>query len=267
MPLNEADTRAQLIDPMLNVAGWTRSRVTREHYYRPDWQYTAGRVVLRGGRADRLSPRRIDYLLRYTASFPIAIVEAKDEGKAAVVGLEQAKHYAKENNLMFAYTTNGHEIIEWDGFTDTTREINKFPGPEELWERWQLNTGLPEPPEVDENRLVKELRPKYDAALAAARRRNPLLHPYAAPEVTRGKVPYYFQEVAIRARARHSLRSRSPGNWSSRGGCTSAMRAPGVFSFWPIGWCYVIRHTTHLGHLLRERAIRGLCWTGNANSA
>jgi hypothetical protein len=30
MSLNEADTRAQLIDPQLNRAGWTRSQVTRE---------------------------------------------------------------------------------------------------------------------------------------------------------------------------------------------------------------------------------------------
>ena len=77
MPRNEADTRAQWIDPQLNRAGWTRSRVTREHYYRPDWQYTAGRVVLRGGRARREKPRIMDYLLRYTDGFPIAVVEAK----------------------------------------------------------------------------------------------------------------------------------------------------------------------------------------------
>lgn len=53
MPLNEADTRAQLIDPQLNVAGWTRGQVTREHYYRTDWAYTAGKIVLRGDRAER----------------------------------------------------------------------------------------------------------------------------------------------------------------------------------------------------------------------
>jgi len=120
MPVNEADTRADLIDPKLNRAGWTRSKVTREHYYRPDWKYTAGRVVLRGGKAECLPARKIDYLLRYTESFPIAVVEAKDEEKAAVVGLEQAKEYAKDNGLMFAYSTNGHDIIEWDGFTNFT---------------------------------------------------------------------------------------------------------------------------------------------------
>lgn len=192
MPLNEADTRALLIEPMLNRAGWTRSRVTREYYYCPDWQYTPGRVVLRGGRAQREKPRVMDYLLRYTDGFPIAVVEAKAEGLPANAGLEQAIRYARENNLMFAYATNGHDIIEWDGFTNITREIQAFPSPDELWERWKLNTGIREPP------LVGELRPRYSAELAAARRRNPLLHPYAPPELTRGKTPHYFQEAAIR---------------------------------------------------------------------
>jgi type I restriction enzyme R subunit len=55
-------------------------------------------------------------VLRYTESFPIAVVEAKEEGKPAVAGLEQVKRYARELGLMFAYATNGHEIIEWDAF-------------------------------------------------------------------------------------------------------------------------------------------------------
>jgi len=94
MAYNEADTRANLIDPKLNMAGWTRSQVTREHYYRPDVAYTAGRVVLRGDRTERQPPRRVDYLLRYTDSFPIAVVEAKAEGESALNGLQQTKEEA-----------------------------------------------------------------------------------------------------------------------------------------------------------------------------
>jgi type I restriction enzyme R subunit len=48
MPLNESDTRAQLIDPKLVAVGWGASQIGREHYYRRDVQYTAGRIVLRG---------------------------------------------------------------------------------------------------------------------------------------------------------------------------------------------------------------------------
>ena len=194
MFLNEADTRAQLIDPRLNVAGWTRSQVTREHYYRTDWAYTAGKIVLRGDRAERLPPKRVDYLLRYTDGLPIAVVEAKEEGKPAVAGLQQAKDYARELGLAFAYATNGHEIIEWDAFIGDTHTRGQFPHPEELWGRWQINTGQEELKAPGSG----ELRPVYSVDAAQARRRNPLLHPYAPAESTRGKEVRYFQEVAVR---------------------------------------------------------------------
>lgn len=194
MPLNEADTRAQLIDPKLNIAGWTRSQVTREHYYGADWAYTAGKIILRGNKAERESPKRVDYLLRYTDSFPIAVVEAKEEAKEAVTGLAQAKDYARELGLAFAYATNGHQILEWDLFTNASRELDRFPTPEELWQRWQLNLQLNEA----NLKQLKELRPIYKPDLAEARRRNPLLHPYAAIDATRGKAPRYFQEAAIK---------------------------------------------------------------------
>ncbi len=125
---------AQLIDPRLNAAGWTRSQVTREQYYRTDWQYTAGKIVLRGERAQREAPKRVDYLLRYTESFPIAVVEAKEEGKPAETGLQQVKDYARELGLAFGYASNGRNIIEWNAFTNVTRSLDRFPHPDELWQ-------------------------------------------------------------------------------------------------------------------------------------
>src|SRR5208337_5646436 len=55
MPLNEADTRAKLIDPALRQCGWTEDLVFREQ--------TEGSIVLDGRRARRLAGR-VDYLLR-----------------------------------------------------------------------------------------------------------------------------------------------------------------------------------------------------------
>ena len=136
MTLNEADTRAYLIDPKLEAAGWGREQVRREHFYRRDVQYTAGRIILHGEKAHHREGRKIDYMLRYTDAFPIAVVEAKEEALPAEAGLEQVKGYAHDLMVPFAYTTNGHQIIEYDFFTCTSRELPTFPNPDELWGRW-----------------------------------------------------------------------------------------------------------------------------------
>jgi type I restriction enzyme R subunit len=103
--MNEADTRARLIDPKLKQAGWGDSQITREHYYQRDHQFTQGRVILVGDRVRRGEVRKADYLLRYTDGFAIAVVEAKSDEEPAEAGLEQAKGYAKDLGLAFAYLT------------------------------------------------------------------------------------------------------------------------------------------------------------------
>jgi type I restriction enzyme, R subunit len=56
----------------------------------------------------------VDYLLRYTRDFPLAVVEAKAGWKSAADGVQQARDYAELLGLHFAYATNGHEIVEID---------------------------------------------------------------------------------------------------------------------------------------------------------
>jgi len=193
MSRNEADTRATLIDPKLKAAGWTDAHITREHYYQRDHQYTQGRVILVGDRVRRGEARKVDYLLRLSDAFPIAVVEAKAESEPAEAGLEQAKRYAQDLGLAFAYATNGHKIIEFDFFTNTSRELDRFPSPQALWERWQLNLAP-----AQEGR-VAESPAEYGA--------NPLLHPYC-PEALCGKAPFYFQEVAIREVVKRVMQGR-----------------------------------------------------------
>jgi len=184
---NEADTRATLIDPKLKAAGWSDTLIKREHYYQRDQQYTQGRIILVGDRVRRGGARKVDYLLRLSEAFPIAVVEAKAESEPAEAGLEQAKRYARDLGLAFAYASNGHRIIEFDFFTNSSREIDKFPSPGELWERWQLNVA------PAWRQCVAEPSSEY----GSEKRYNPLLHPYC-PEALCGKRPFYFQEVAIR---------------------------------------------------------------------
>jgi len=188
MSLNEADTRVQLIEPKLKAASWRDRQITREHYYRRDETYTAGRIYLRGDRAQRGEPRKVDFLFRYTDGFPIAVVEAKRENLSAYAGLGQAREYARDLGVAFAYATNGHEIVEYDFFTHQSRELAAFPTPNELWERWERNTGLT----PQNGHRIREAH----AAYTTDRMRNPLLHPYASSRIT-GKSPYYFQEAAI----------------------------------------------------------------------
>lgn len=191
MPLNEAETRARLVEPKLRAAGWTDKEVSREFYYNANHQYTPGKIILVGDRVQRGKPKRVDYLLRYTDGFPIAVVEAEPESSPPEAGLEQAKRYAQDLGLAFAFATNGHRILEYDFFTHTTRELTEFPTPQELWRRWRENAGLEQPSAGK----VKEAPVVYGAT--SERQSNPLLYPYC-PEELCGKRPYYFQERAIR---------------------------------------------------------------------
>jgi len=189
---NEADTRATLIDPSLKSSGWSDTQITREHFYQRDQQYAPGRIILFGDRVRRGEGRKVDYLLRISEAFPIAVVEAKPESEPAVVGLEQAKRYARDLGLAFAFSTNGHQIIEFDFFTNSSRTIERFPGPKELLERWFQNTGA-----APAQAATRVADPTASYGLQPDKRSNPLLHPYC-PESECGKQPFYFQEVAIR---------------------------------------------------------------------
>jgi len=80
---NEADFRARLTEPKLKTAGWTNQHLTRESYYNRDHQYTPGLIILVGDGIRRVRPKRVDYLLRYTDGFSIAVVEAKSEDEEA----------------------------------------------------------------------------------------------------------------------------------------------------------------------------------------
>jgi type I restriction enzyme R subunit len=174
MTLNEADTRARLIDPRLKASGWGPEQISREHYYRRDVEFTPGRIVLRGTRARRKPGRKVDYLLRYSG-FPIAVIEAKAEEEIAETGFEQGKSYARDMGVPFVYATNGHEIPEYDYFTRQSRPLAHFPAPAELWKRWGDNTGLAD---VTDPVSVADARGTYDPKVAEMCYRNSSLYPY-----------------------------------------------------------------------------------------
>src|ERR1700719_3792115 len=129
----EADTCRKFVVPKLVAAGWDND----PHSIAEQRTVTDGRIVPVGRGFVRKPPKRVDYLLRYTRDFSLAVVEAKAAYKTAADGVQQAKQYAEMLGLKFAYATNGREIIEFDYFTGLEKSISGYPGPEALWERYR----------------------------------------------------------------------------------------------------------------------------------
>lgn len=136
--MTEADTCRKFVVPKLQLAGWDND----PHSIAEQRTITDGRIIPVGPGFIRKPPKRVDYLLRYTRDFPLAIVEAKAAYKTAADGLQQAKQYAEMLGLKFAYATNGHEIIEYDYSTGLETKRADFPTPQVLWERYQKLSGL-----------------------------------------------------------------------------------------------------------------------------
>lgn len=136
--MTEADTCRKFVVPKLQAAGWdSEPRSIAEQR-----SITDGRIIPVGAGFVRKPPKRVDYLLRYTRDFPIAVVEAKASYKSAADGLQQAKDYAEMLGLKFAYATNGHDIIEFDYTTGLESQRDDFPTPEALWQRYQAHAGI-----------------------------------------------------------------------------------------------------------------------------
>ena len=130
--MTEADTCRKFVVPKLQAVGWD----TEPHSIAEQRTITDGRIVPVGNGFIRKSPKRVDYLLRYTRDFPLAVVEAKAGYKSAADGLQQAKTYAEMLGLKFAYATNGHDLIEFDYFTGLETTCTEYPTPAALWQRY-----------------------------------------------------------------------------------------------------------------------------------
>lgn len=124
--MNEAETRAEHIDPALKAAGWgvvEGSRVMREY------RITEGRLQ---GAGQRGKPEIADYVLVYR-NHKLAVIEAKRRDAAHTEGLAQAKAYAGKVQARFAYATNGQRIYGVDMQSGAETDVAAYPTPEELW--------------------------------------------------------------------------------------------------------------------------------------
>lgn len=171
--LNEADTRAKLIDPALHQKGWTEDFISREE--------TERGIEIIDGRPRRREQGRVDYLLRIrinanTQPVAVALIEAKKEDELPTKGLEQAKKYARLNHVYFVFSSNGHRFVEYNDFTGKTSQpipMSEFPTSVDLRKSFEAGTGI-----------------SLESESA-----KPLLIPYPRGEASRR----YYQDAAIRA--------------------------------------------------------------------
>lgn len=126
--MNEAETRAELIDPKLKACGWgvtEGSKILREYHI------TQGKIQSGGGRGKK---EIADYVLLYKG-IKLAIVEAKSSELEVGEGVMQAKKYAQKLQLETTYSTNGKEIYQICMKTGKEGLVSDFLSPEQLWKK------------------------------------------------------------------------------------------------------------------------------------
>ena len=167
----ELETCREYVLPGLEDSGWLKDQI------QPQYPITAGRVIFRGRRPGREEELRADYALEISPGFPLAVVEAKREYAKPADGLQQAKEYAQLLDLPIALATNGRGIAEFDFHTGAERTLNRFPRPDEIWERFRAWKG------IADNTIAEILREPF----------NRDLHNTDGS----AKEPRYYQRIAI----------------------------------------------------------------------
>ena len=137
MARNERQTCTELIEPALEVAGWS---------WQTQLRIGPGRVNLAGENMyDETQAIIADYVLRYRG-VPLAILEAKAEGESAAEGMQQAARYARRLSLRFSVSSNGSDWILTDNDTGAFETLSAPPTAQDLitrmgveidWGRWE----------------------------------------------------------------------------------------------------------------------------------
>jgi type I restriction enzyme R subunit len=136
MTKSEAQTRSELIDQQLALAGWDvkdPSQVIKEF----DILTTLPEGVFEP-RTRYEGHQFSDYVLLDKARRPLAVIEAKKTSRDAAIGREQAKQYCYNiqkqigGELPFCFYTNGHQLYFWDLENAPPRKVVGFPTRDDL---------------------------------------------------------------------------------------------------------------------------------------
>jgi type I restriction enzyme, R subunit len=126
MSKNEAETRYELIDPVLREKGY------RVPYIKLETPAPVEPIGPKGRR--RRGPGKTDYLLCVEVPdgmrpLPVAVLEAKRESEDPLRGMQQAKNYSEceRFDTKFVFSTNGHRYAEFSKFAEApTRSCSQM---------------------------------------------------------------------------------------------------------------------------------------------
>jgi len=139
--MNEAETKAELIDPKLKENGWDTKKNPDVKVHR-ELPVAPGKIQASG---ERVNPLKADYVLQYKGR-KLAVIEAKSDEREIGEGVAQAKDYAEKLKLDSTYAANGKQIYYIDMETAFEGLVDNFHSPDELWNKtfpvqnqWQNN--------------------------------------------------------------------------------------------------------------------------------
>jgi len=140
--LSERDICTKYITPALEHAKWDKLAQVLEEV-----SFTDGKIYVRGKLTARGTRKRADYILYYKPNIPIAIIEAKDNNHSVRAGIQQALDYAKILDIPCVFSSNGdgflfHDRTATDANIETEIDLDKFPTPEQLWEKYKIYKGI-----------------------------------------------------------------------------------------------------------------------------
>jgi type I restriction enzyme R subunit len=170
--LSERDVCTKFITPAIEKSGWDKTTQLLEEV-----TFTDGKIYVRGKLTARGTRKRADYILYYKPNIPVAIVEAKDNKHTIGAGIQQALEYAKILDIPCVFSSNGdgfvfHDRTATDGNIETELDIDSFPSPEEIWQKYKKYKGI----ETTEAERVVAQDYYFDAS---------------------GRNPRYYQQIAI----------------------------------------------------------------------
>jgi len=143
--LSERDICTKFITPSVEKSGWNKLTQLLEEV-----SFTDGKIYVRGKLTARGNQKRADYILYYKPNIPIAIIEAKDNKHSVRAGIQQALDYAQILDIPCVFSSNGdgflfHDRTATNGNIETEIDLDSFPSPEELWEKYKKYKGITTP--------------------------------------------------------------------------------------------------------------------------